>query len=162
MRRFVLTTFVLSVVLACQPATTELTDQQRGELAAEVELIHGQFWDTWRETDLDRGMSYYLNSPEYVFTYQGQMVSGYAAFRDLAENAFTGVASQTISFNESRTTVLAPDVVCITDQGTYAATDTEGVTGPASAFAFTTIWVNRDGEWKVHVATNSEPTVVSP
>ena len=162
MRRFVLAAFALTVLAACQPAATELTVERKAEVAAEVELIHGQFCDAWRETDFERGMSYYLNSPEFTFTYQGQMISGYAAFWDLGESAFANVASQTISFDESKTTVLAADVVSVTAQGTYAPTDNAGVTGPESAFAFTTVWVQRDGEWKVIVASNSEPTVVNP
>jgi len=162
MRRFVLAAFAFALVAACQPASNELTDYQKAEIAAEVELIHGQFWDAWRETDFEKGMSYYLNSPEFTFSYQGQMVSGYSAFRDLGESAFANVASQTISFAESKTTVLAADVVSITAQGTYVPTDTAGVTGAEATFAFTTVWVQRDGEWKVLVSSNSEPTVVSP
>lgn len=162
MRRFVLAAFALAVFAACQPASQELTDNLKAEIAAEVELLHGQFWDAWRETDFERGMSYYLNSPEFTFTYQGQMISGYSAFWDFFESAFTSVESQTISIDESKTTVLAADVVSVTVQGTYAPTDTGGVTGPESTLAFTTVWVQRDGEWKVHVASNSEPTVANP
>ena len=107
-------------------------------------------------------MSYFLDSPEFTFAFQGQMISGYSAFSDFFEAAFANVASQAISFTESKTTVMAADVVSVTTQGTYAPTDTAGVTAPASAFAFTTVWALRDGEWKVHVASNSEPTVVDP
>lgn len=162
MRRFVFAAFALTFLAACRPATTELTDYQKAEIAAEVELLHGQFWDAWRETDFERGMSYYMNSTEFTFTYQGQMISGYSAFWDLFEPAFTNVASQRLSVDESKTTALAADVVSVTVQGTYAPTDTSGVTGPESALAFTTVWVQRDGEWKIHVASNSEPTVVNP
>ena len=162
MRRFVLAAFALIVLAACQPASKELTDYQKTEIAAEVELLHGQFWDAWRETDFERGMSYYLNSPEFTFTFQGRMVSGYSAFWDLFASAFTNVASQALSIDELKTTVLAADVVSVTVQGTYAPTDTAGVTAPESALAFTTVWVKRDGEWKVHVASNSEPSTVNP
>lgn len=162
MRRFVFAAFAMTVLAACQPATTELTEEQKAEITAEVELLHGQFWDAWAETDFERGMSYYLNSPEFTFTFQGQMISGYSAFWDFFESAFTNVASQTLSVDESKTTVLAADVVSVTVQGTYAPTDTAGVTAPESTLAFTTVWVKRDGEWKVHVASNSEPTVVNP
>lgn len=162
MRRFVLAAFALTVLAACQPVATELTVERQAEIAAEVELIHGQFWDAWRETDLERGMSYYLNSPEFTLTYQGQMISGISAFWNLARQAFANISSQRISFDATKTTVLAADVVSVTAQGTYTPIDTEGVAGPEYVFAFITIWVKRDGEWKVFVASNSEPTVVSP
>ena len=162
MYRFVVAVFVLTVIVACQQTTTELTDYQRGEIAAEVELVHGQFWDAWSETDFERGMSYFLDSPEFTFAFQGQMISGYSSFSDFFESAFANVASQAISIAESKTTVIAADVVSVTIQGTYAPTDTAGVSAPASAFAFTTVWAQRDGEWKVYVASNSEPTLVNP
>jgi len=162
MRHFVLAALALSVFTACRPTTTELKEQQKSEIAAEVNAIHAAFWDSWRETDFESGMSYYLNSPEFTFAFQGQMISGYSAFREFLEAAFTNVASQTVSFNKSRTTVLSPDVVCITAQGAYSVTNTDGVTGPESNFAFTTLWVQRDGDWKVQLAFNSEPTVWSP
>jgi len=162
MRRFVLAVFALTALAACQPAGTELTEDQKAKIKAEVNAIHKKFWDTWRETDFDRGMSYYLNSPEFTFAFQGQMISGYSAFRDFLESAFTNVASQAVGFNESQTTVLAPDVVCVTAQGAYSVTGTDGVTGPESNFVFTTLWVQRNGEWKVQLAFNSEPTVWSP
>jgi uncharacterized protein (TIGR02246 family) len=162
MHRCAFASLVLTVLAACQPATTELSEEQKAKIEAEVNAIHNEFWDAWRETDFDRGMSYYLDSPEFTFAFQGRMISGYSGVRDFLEPAFANVASQTVSFNESRTAVLAPDVVCVSAQGTYSATTTDGVTGLASSFAFTTIWVKRNGEWKVQSAITSEPTVWSP
>ena len=63
---FVFAAFALTVLAACQPATTELTDQQKAEIAAEVELRHDQYWDAWRVVDRDRGMSFFRNSPEWI------------------------------------------------------------------------------------------------
>ena len=161
MRRFVLAAFALTVFAACQPATTELTVEQKAEIAAEVELVHGQLWDAWRETDLHRGMDYYRNSPEFTFAMEGQLFNGYDALHDAAHEMFASTASQTITLAESQTTVLAPDVVCVMEQGIGAATDTLGVTGPANPFAFTAIWVLRDGEWKVDLAHFSNPATES-
>ncbi|NIN49579.1 MAG: hypothetical protein GTN62_05645 [Gemmatimonadales bacterium] len=53
--------------------------------------------------------------------------------------------------------VLAPDVVCVTQLGTVSVTDTAGVTGPEIAFAYTAIWVRRNGEWKVLLGHESIP-----
>ncbi len=161
MRRVFVAASATAVLAACQPAPSELTEDVKAEIAAEVNAIHEEFWDAWRETDFDRGMSYYVDSPEFTFAFQGQMISGYSAFRNFLEQAFANVASQTVSFNETRTAVLAPDVVSITAQGAYSATSTDGVIGPESNFAFTTLWVRRGGEWKVQLVSNSEPTVWS-
>ena len=162
MRRFVLAAFGLTIVAACQPTSIELTDYQKSEIAAEVQLLHDQFWDAWREASVDRGLSYYLNSPEFTAALEGQLIHGYAAFEDFARSAFANVASQSITIDDSQTTVMAHDVVCVIEHLTYAQTDGAGVTGPEYTAAITLAWVLRDGEWKVYHFHNSSPTPENP
>ena len=159
MRRLVLAAFTLTFVAACQPATDEMTVEQEAEIVAEVKLINGQFWDSWRVYD-GRGMSYYYNSPEFVFGMEGQVLHGWSAVNDMV--ASSNVTAQRITFNESQATVLAPNVVCVMEQGTYTETFDTGETGPETVFAFTAIWVRQDGEWKVHLGHASMPTPESP
>ena len=159
MRRIVLAAFTLTVLAACQPATTELTEEQRNEIAAEVELLHGQFWDAWRVID-GRGMIYYYNSPDFAFGVDGQLVHGWAALNDIVQSS--NVVTQEFTFNESLTTVLATDVVCVMEQGTYTETFDTGETGPETAFAFTAIWVRQGDEWKVHLGHASMPAPETP
>lgn len=162
MREFISVAIAVTVLTACQPATNDLTEDMRTEIASEVNDVHSEFWDTWRETDFERGMQYYLNSPEFTFSYQGKMITGYSEFHEFFATAFANVASQTVSSNDLQTVVVGRDAVFITTQGAYSVTDTEGVTGPESDFAFTTLWVRRDGDWKIQLAVNSEPTVWTP
>ena len=162
MRRFVFAGLLAVTVLsACQSANTEMTEVQRGEIAAEVELLHGQFLDATRAADVERVMSYFRNSPEFVVANGGQLIN-FAATYDAFQWAFTNIVSQTITNTESQTTVLAPNVVCIVEQAMGAKTDTLGVTGPETAFANTNIWVLRDGEWKINHMHLSSPTPETP
>jgi hypothetical protein len=147
MRRIVLAAFALTVLAACQPATTELTHQQRGEIAAEVELLHGQLWDAWREVDVDRAMSYYRNSPDFVWADNGELMNGWTPIYEGLQTF--NAERQAITFNESKTMVLGPNVVQFVEQGTYSVTDTTGATRPEVEIAASTLWVLRDGEWKV-------------
>jgi hypothetical protein len=160
MRRFIIAACTLTVLAACQPATTELTEQRKAEIAAEVELLHDQYWDAWREVDKDRGMSYYRNSPEFIWADEGELIKGWSAANDMVQ-AWTG-ASQAITFNERITTVLAPNVVQRVEQGTYVVTDTAGSVWPRTAFASTTMWVFADDEWKVDFIHISRQTVENP
>jgi len=162
MRRIVLAGCALTVLAACQPASIELTDYQKAEIEAEVQLLHDQFWDAWRETDVTRGMFYYLNSPEFTGALEGQLVHGFAAFNDLARAAFSNVTSQAITIDESQTTVMAHDIVCVIEHVTYTQTDTAGATGPEYTAAITLAWVLRDGEWKVYHFHSSSPTPENP
>ena len=157
MRRMILP-LMLFVVAACQPATMEMTDAEKVAVADEVNAINAEFWDVWREADFDRGMSYYYNSPDLAFAMEGVVDYGYAEIDAKYRPGFASVASQTLTITDSRTTVLAPDVVCIMETAKMSLTDTAGVTGPETDFALTSIWVLRDGEWKIHIAHESLPT----
>ncbi len=155
MRRFVLAALALTVLAACQPSTTELTEEQKTEIANEVNAIHAEAWDAWRAADVDRGMSYYPDSPELTYITDGQLFRGTAAVDDQSRAMFVNTASQTITITESYTDVLAPNVVCINAMHTYTVTDTAGVVGPEGVFAGTYIWVRRDGEWKMQSSHES-------
>ena len=137
-----------------------MTEEQKAKTAAEVNILHAEFWDAWRETDIERGMSYYRNSPEFTFTRNGQIINGFAALDELVKSL--NLASQVVTFAESKTTVLAPDIVYIVEHGVYTMTDNEGVTSPETTFAFSGLWVNHEGEWKIHFVHLSEPTPETP
>jgi len=157
MRRMILP-LSLFVFAACQPATVELTDAEKATIADDVNAINAGFWDAWRAADFGRGMSYYYDSPDLAFAMQGVVDYGYANVDAKYRPGMADVASQTITLTTSRTTVLAADVVCIMDGGTYTATDALGVTGPEMGFAVTNIWVLRDGDWKIHIGHESFPS----
>ena len=57
MRRLAVAALSLAFLAACQPATIELTEEQRAEIAAEVEALHAASWDAWRAADLDQATS---------------------------------------------------------------------------------------------------------
>jgi uncharacterized protein (TIGR02246 family) len=158
MCRLTLSVLSLAVLVACQPATPELTDEQRAAIADTVNAIHAEAWDVWRAADLDRGMEIFHDSPDLLFALEGQLIHGFASIRDAFAPTFEGVASQAITIEESQSMVLAPDVVCVTERGTFASTDTAGVTGPEATFALTVVYVRRSGAWKAMLGHESFPT----
>ena len=161
MRRMILPLLLL-VAVACQPATMELTDAQKAAIADTVNALHTESIDAWSAGGHHRGMADYLQTPEFTFALEGQLIHGFAALHDAADSWLANLASQTITRTESQTTVLAPNVVCIMEQGIGAKTGTAGVTGPELPFARTAIYVRHDGEWKLHFAHVSVPTPEEP
>ena len=145
MRRMILP--LMLVIVGCQPSTTELTDAVKTAIADEVTAIKADFWDAWREWDVDKGMSYYRNSPDFVWADDGTLVKGWTTFNEDVQS--WSVQSQAVTLSESIATVLAPNVVHFVEHGTYSITDTTGVTWPERTFAVSTLWVLRDAEWKV-------------
>ncbi len=144
------------VLAACEPATVELTDAERAAIADQVNARHAEMWDAFRAADFDRGVSYFHRA-DLVYAYEG-VILDYEAMDQLWRPAFASITSQTVTFADSRTDVFAPGVVSITSSGTYAVTDTLGVTGPQAQFAVTEVWMRRDGEWKLQFVHESTPT----
>ena len=144
------------VFAACQPATVDLTAGERAVITDQVNARHTKMWDAFRAADFDRGIAFF-DATDLVYAYEG-VVLDYATMDELWRPAFASITSQTITFADSRTDVLAPGVVAITSSGTYAVTDTLGVTGPQAQFAVTEVWMRRDGEWKLQFVHESTPT----
>ena len=158
MRRIIFPLLLLLVAVACQPATMEMTDAEKAAIADEVNAINAEFWDVWRDGDFDRGMTYYYNSPDLAFAMEGAVDYGYDQVDAKYRPNFANVASQILRVTHSQTTVLAPDAVCIMETARFSQTDRDGVTTPETDLALTSIWMLRDGEWKIHLAHESLPT----
>ncbi len=153
MRRIVLVAFILTAFAACQPADTELTDYQKGEIEAEVNLELETMWDLFRQADYDHGIAYWEDSPEQLFgTSEGGILKGFAAIDAAFRPGFTTIASQVLNVDETHITVITQDVVYVMQRGTYAATDTSGVTDPTRPFAYSYLWTRTDAGWKVSSA----------
>lgn len=149
MRRLIPALIAQTFLIACGPATSELTEIQRGEVAAEVDLRQAQLWDALEAADWDRIKSYVHSSPETAWGYDGGAVFGWDAMNATFGPAFEVVESQNASLTESRTTVVSPSVAYVFDTGVLSVTDTAGVIGRELPFALTVLWVRREGEWKV-------------
>jgi uncharacterized protein (TIGR02246 family) len=159
MRRPVFTVLSLAfLATACQSATTELTDEQKAEIADEVNGIHAENTQAWKDADFDRGMSYLQNSQDMIFAFEGGLMHGWDTMYNAWAPLFEGVARQEMTFAETHTVVLARDAVCIMAQGTFAYVDEAGGVGPESPFALMMVYVHRDGEWKVALGHESVPT----
>ena len=150
MRRLALAVLSLAFLAnACQPATTELTEEQKAAIADTVNAANAANWDAWREVDLDRALSYFHDSPDFWFALEGQVLRGYAETDSFWREGFGTARRIDITISDSRTMVLTADIVTMVEQGVFSVTDSAGVTGPETAFAISATWARRDGEWKV-------------
>lgn len=152
MQHFPSAVFAVAVLTACQSPTNELTQEQKAAIASEVNALHTASVDAWTRGAHHRGMFDYLQTPEFTYALEGQLVHGFAALHDASASWLTSLASRTSTRTESHTTVLGPNVVCIMEQGAGADIDAAGVTGPELPFARTAIYVRHDGEWKLQFA----------
>ncbi len=157
MRRFVLAAFALTVLAACQPATTDLTEEQKTEIATEVNAAVDDLWDIFGQADYDRGIVYWEHSPNLTFAgTQGGILMGFSTLDSIYRPFFNTIASQEIDIAERHITVVAQDAAYVIERGTYAQTDTSGVTGPTRPFAYTYLWVHTEAGWRISSGHMSE------
>jgi ketosteroid isomerase-like protein len=145
--RIVLT---LSFIAGCRPATVELTDARKAEIAAEVDAAAAAWWDAWAAVDYDRGMSFFEDVPEAAWVWDEGILYTVAGMNE--EWAGTWCADcerQQIDFTDQRTIVLAPDIAYTIRQYDAAVTDTTGTALPMTRGVETLVWVKRNGQWKV-------------
>jgi hypothetical protein len=149
MRRFVLAAFALTVLVGCQPATTELTVEQKAEIAAEVSLRLNSFWDALKDADFDRIAVFIHQSPDLLMAADGAAFYGFATLESVYRPVVGSWASQELTVSNTNTVVLSPDVVYTMRVGTDAVTDTSGATGPTRPLIDTLVWGRHEGEWKI-------------
>ncbi len=146
------------VLLACQTMTTQLTDAQKAVIAAEVDSICDRVWyPAWEAIEFDRALSLIVDEPETAWVYDGRGIYTRAGIDEAFRPGAALAQSQNFNWINSRTVVLARDVAYTIREGTYVATDTAGNVTPQTLFAETTVWVKRNGEWKVLQGHGSVP-----
>jgi hypothetical protein len=59
MRRVIIAAFALPLLAACQTATTELTEQQSAEIAAEIMMVVDGLMDAWNAEDATTSLSFF-------------------------------------------------------------------------------------------------------
>lgn len=159
MRRFVISAFTLTVLAACQPATTELTEEQKAVIAAEVDSLTNEWWDAWRVLDVDRGASFMYDGPGMTWASDGyRTLYSVAEAKEVWEPSLAGLQRQEMELTNARTVVLAPDIVWTLREFDYAVVDTAGNTVAEGQFKETAVWVKRDGEWEVMLGNDNDAT----
>jgi len=156
MRRVILAAFTLTVLAACQPATTELTEEQKAAISDTIRQLSAEMFATMDPVDFDRTMSYMHPDPESYFVGDPaqwvNLLSIYAnpsRMREVWDPIMaTRRAQETVVSNEY-VAVLAENLALNVIEGTYAITDTLGTTTEPDRFSATMVWVRRDAEWKV-------------
>lgn len=166
MRRFLLVALVPTVLAGCQPAVVELTEAMKAEIVAEVDAAANEWWDAWAAVDYDRGMAFLEDAPEAAWVGDEENLYTVAGMNDAWEGVWgADWRHQQIDFTDSRTIVLAPDIVYTIRQYTAVVTDTAGTVLPQTSGVETLVWVKRNGQWRVllgHESTLKESWQVQP
>lgn len=77
--------------------TTDMTEEQMSEVAAHVNAINDGFWDAWRNADVESGISYCHDSPEFTFAIEGKLLVGFADVEEVTRSTYADIARQSIT-----------------------------------------------------------------
>jgi len=150
------------VVAACQPAITELTDEQKAERAAEVNQRLDTVWEELQRPEFDRLAPFFILAPEATAVNNGRYDEWSPASDSTTRATLAEWQDQVLTISETRTDVLSPGVVYTMRVGTDSITYISGEATPTRQWAWTLVWVRRDGEWKVLHAHGSHPSPLNP
>jgi hypothetical protein len=159
MRRLVLSVLSPAFLAACQPATTELTEEKKAEIAATVDSLMDEWLATFEAVGLDESLSFLSDSPEMTWASDGdRTVYSVAEAREVWGSHQVGVQRTELEITNARTVVLAPDIVWTLREMDYTVVDTAGAITAEGKLKETTVWVKRNGEWKVLLGQDSDVT----
>ena len=147
MRRVILAAFALTVLAACQPAPTELTEEQKAAIADTIRQLDEVVNRAYDARDLEAFLSHFVDGPAYVNVNQG-VLQDRAGVRERLESDFTEYPSNTTEVTDRRIFVLGPNAVVCTVLTTYTQTNTDGESSEGTS-AYTSMWTRSNGEWQV-------------
>ncbi len=140
--------------VACQPASTELTDGQRAAIEDTIEQLMAEIADAGRARDFDRIRAAFAEST--VSAFNGVIIEGSDARFELTRQFLGSLRTVDGSYRNVHLEVLASDAVVVTRNDDIFWTDTTGTEGELHT-ACTWIFRRIDGEWRVIYSHESWP-----
>lgn len=145
MRRPALTVVSLAVLATgCQPATMELTDEQKAEIEEAVLEASAEYTEVYHAEDIDGYMSFASDWAESPWgcceTLDG--------LRSFVTDYWDRWEFENVDNGEMKATVLGPDAAVVTFTQTRVQIDTTGE-GREMASDLAFLWVREAGQWKL-------------
>jgi hypothetical protein len=153
MRRFVFAVFTLTVLAACQPVTTELTEEQKAEIEAAVRQVADDMYAGARDADWERIVSHWRQQDGLCL--MGTTIRPCPEVREAYRQAWSPdqevrLERQEMEGEDMRVVALTPTVAIMartTEENRAYRSNGEVSRGTFAAFA---VFVLENGEWKAH------------
>ncbi len=134
------------LITACQPATTELTDEQKAAVEEEVRQLQADLGDAYRALDSDRLNSFFADDVRWAIS-----PGPFLTMEDIEPGirAYTsGISEITLEDEDSFVRVLGPDAAVVGWTSHETVVDVDGVSSSVGTTG-TFVWARVDGVWKV-------------
>ena len=137
-----------SIVIASQgkPRSLSVEDQQTIEKA--VLEANTQMMEAANRLDADRFFSYILDTDKGTIIQDGRLFKTRAEALEVVRRGFQGIDKMDRRYDQTHVTVISPEAVLLTAEGSSTATLSDGRI-LSSHFAVSLVFVLRDGQWKV-------------
>ena len=159
----VIAAYLAVVVVAVSPASAQHsagstpTDAERRSAETAIRAQLDEVIGAIEDVDVERMMSYGQYDASLPFlVYLGRAFPTEAAARGALESMHRGLTAQTIDLEDVQTKVLTSDTAITTVTGQLQA-ESESTVGPVIPFAWTVLWTNENGRWKLIHAHQSVP-----
>ena len=147
MRRLALAALSLPLlVTACQPATTELTEERKAAIEEEVRQTADDLGDAWNARDFDRFRSFFADDLRW-----GISPWPFLTMKDIEPEMrayLSGISETTLEDEDSFVRVLGPDAAVYSWMSHETVVDANGVSSSVRT-AGTFVWARVGGVWKV-------------
>jgi ketosteroid isomerase-like protein len=149
MRRLALAVLSVALVAACQPATTDLTEEQKTTIAEELSQEFDVYGAAVRQLDPDAVLGFFQESDELAFAEFGEVVLSWSTLAEQVRESWPQYASvESFEWGDLHIQALAAHVAAVTTTFDFQASDTTGAPIAVNG-TFSTVWVQTDGEWKI-------------
>ncbi|NIM49755.1 MAG: DUF4440 domain-containing protein [Gemmatimonadales bacterium] len=145
---------IAASVTACQPVSSELTDEQRAAIRDSLEQVMAGLVDAARALDADAIRARYAENP--VVALNGVIFEDFDARFELTRQWLGSLRTLKGSYKNLHVEVLAPDAAVVTRNDDISWTDTTGVAGEFHS-AWTGVFRRIDGQWKIVYSHESLP-----
>ncbi len=151
MRRLVLAVPSLAVLAACQPATTELTEEQKTEIEQEVRGLDDDLIAFASNAEAEGFLSLFEQSEDLTFAMYGAVHSSWSTWDGIVRPGFSRIREagvESCEWSERHYQVLAPTVTVFT-----AVVRCFGPTAAGSPtlvdHTWSAVWAYAEGRWRI-------------
>ena len=149
MRRLVLAVLTLAFLTACQPATTELTDEQKAGIAQDLTQAFDAYATAVRQLDQDAVLGFFQQSDDFALAEYGEITRSWTALAEGLRQSWPMYASvESFAWGDLHIQVLTSQIAVVTTTFDFAASDTAGAPIAVNG-TFSSVWLQADGEWKI-------------
>ena len=157
MRRLLPAAFALTVLAACQPVTTDLTNEDVGAITDTITAITDEVLAALSALDVDRANAMY--SRDCVYTNSGTIMTDWTAIEEQDRAMYGSLQTASGTWGEEHVRVLGHDAAVAAMNFSASFTDTAGVQTDMEGAA-TYVFALLDDGWKiVQNHTSSLPPV---